>query len=259
MDQKKVIALEERIPRLKNERKQRSNRRLIFYLSFFFILLAAVVYFQSPLSYIKMVEVVGNSYISEELIIDRSQIDGETSYWGINYKNIENDIKSLTEIKDVIVTRKFPNTILIEVKEYSRVAYLVINGHYYPILETGEILEAMPSNYFPNDAPFLMDWNTDNELAEMAAELSKLPESIINRISEIYYTPVEADPLRITLFMNDGFKVSSSIRHFSNRIQPYPTIVKELDPNVRGIIHMKMNPYFEQFGIEEEHEIESEG
>jgi cell division protein FtsQ len=67
---------------------------------------------------------------------------------------------------------------------------------------------------FPIDAPLLIGWSTDQELAEMAAELSNLPESLIHRISEIYFTPVLEDPLRITLYMNDGFEVSSTIRHF---------------------------------------------
>ncbi|UTR15185.1 Miff domain-containing protein [Salipaludibacillus sp. LMS25] len=36
MKEKKVIKIEERIPKLKERRKQRSNRRLIMYVSVFF-------------------------------------------------------------------------------------------------------------------------------------------------------------------------------------------------------------------------------
>ena len=259
MDQKKIVTLEDRIPKLKNERKQRANRRLIFYLSFFFVLLLTVIYFQSPLSNVQVIEIQGNHYISDDQIIKLSELKDGTSFWGINSNKIIEEIGAFTEISEVSVKRKFPHTVQINVNEYSRVAYLAVDNNFFPILETGEILQELPINYFPSDAPLLMDWETNNELTEMAAELSNLPESIIHRISEIYYTPVEADPLRITLYMNDGFKVSSTIRHFSKRIIDYPAIVKELDPEKRGIIHMKMNPYFEQFVNEEEETIESEG
>ncbi|RXI98100.1 cell division protein FtsQ [Anaerobacillus alkaliphilus] len=261
MDQQKVITLEDRIPKLRIQRKQRANRRLIFYLSFFFLLLLTVIYFQSPLSDVKEIVIDGNRYVSDEAIINVSRLEERTSYWGLNKQLIEDEVSSIIEISDVKVQRIFPNTVKITVKEYTRVAYLVAEGKYYPILESGKILDKEEfSQRFPTDAPLLIGWKTDDELAEMAAELSYLPESLIHRISEIYFTPVQEDPLRITLYMNDGFQVSSTIRHFSQRIGDYPAIVKELDPNIKGIIHMKMNPYFEQFlDNEEEEESESEG
>lgn len=255
-----MIALEDRIPKLKFQRKQRSNRRLIFYLSFFFLLLLTVIYFQSSLSDVRKVKIEGNLYVSDEKIITISGLNKRTSFWGVNKQLIEEELTSLVEISEVNIERLFPNTIKINVKEFTRVAYLVVDGKYYPILESGKILKETPSkNRFPTDAPLLMGWSTDQELAEMAAELSNLPKSLIQRISEIYFTPVADDPLRITLYMNDGFQVSSTIRHFSQKIGAYPAIVKELDPEVKGIIHMKMNPYFEQFDNEEEQEVESEG
>ncbi|MCD8500622.1 MAG: hypothetical protein LRY71_01750 [Bacillaceae bacterium] len=36
MDKQKIVSLEDRIPKLKQQRKQRANRRLIIYLSTFF-------------------------------------------------------------------------------------------------------------------------------------------------------------------------------------------------------------------------------
>lgn len=259
MDQKNVITLEDRIPKLKNERKQKANRSIIVYLSVFFFLLLSVIYFQSSLSDVKVIKIEGNRYLSDEEIVTVSRLSEETSFWGVNKQKIEADIVSLTQISDASVSREFPYTVIVEVQEYTRVAYLVADGKFSPILESGKILSADTLVGFPTDAPLLMGWSNGSELAEMAAELSNLPESLIHRISEIHFTPEELDPLRITLYMNDGFKVSSTIRHFSKRIAPYSAIVSELDPNIKGIIHMKMNPYFELFDPEEEQEIESEG
>jgi cell division protein FtsQ len=259
MNQKKVINLETRIPKLENERKQRVNRRLIVYLSFFFFLLLTVIYLQSSLSNVKVVKIEGNRYLSDEEIIAASNISDTTSFWGINKQKIEAKFISFLEVDHVSVSRQFPHTVLIQVHEFTRVAYLVTDGKFFPVLDSGMILDEDPLMDFPSDAPLLIDFSTGSELVEMAAELSRLPESLIQRISEIYFTPEEMDPSRITLYMNDGFKVSSTVRYFSKRLAPYSAIVSELDPNVKGIIHMKINPYFELFDPEEEQEIESEG
>jgi cell division protein FtsQ len=139
MDHKKVIPLEDRIPKLRIQRKQRSNRRLVFYLSFFFLLLLTVVYFQSPLSDVKNIQIEGNRYVSEEKIVTVSGLNERTSFWGVNKQLIREKLTSLQEISEVTVERVFPNTLQVKIKEFSRVAYLEVEGKYYPILESGNI------------------------------------------------------------------------------------------------------------------------
>lgn len=69
MDKKKVVALENRLPQLKKERKQRANRRFAFYASLFFLLILIVVYFQSPLSRVHSISVSGEQIVSEDQVI----------------------------------------------------------------------------------------------------------------------------------------------------------------------------------------------
>lgn len=259
MDQQKIVSLEDRIPKLKLQRKQRANRRLIMYLSLFFFLLLIVIYFQSSFSDIRNVVVTGNRYVLEEQIILQVGLHERTGFWSINKDEMISNLTSLDEVKEVSITKSFPNTIEIHIEEYMRVAYLVNEGLYFPILESGKVLEQIEIGSIPADAPLLVNWSADQILEEMAAELTKVSESIKQRISEIYHTPIESDPLRITLYMNDGNEVSSTVRQFSNKISSYPAIVKQLDSNKRGIIHMKMNPYFELFDYEEASDSESEG
>ncbi|WP_096199263.1 cell division protein FtsQ/DivIB [Bacillus sp. FJAT-45350] len=254
----KVVTIHDRIPKLKEQRRQRANRRLIFFLSFFFLLILFVIYFQSPLSQIKNIEVNGNYHIDDKQIIKRSSIQEGTSIWNLDTTMIEERISTIDEVNRVEVQRKLPTTIIIEVEEHPRVAYLFNDGKYYPILATGRFLPELPLHQFPSDAPILKNWEQGDVVEELATELMKLPESLKNRISEIYHTPTESDEMRVTLFMNDGYEVHSTIRNFSERLAPYPSIVRELDPTVKGIVHMRMNPYFEQYEIEEDEEIEGE-
>ncbi|WP_078554840.1 cell division protein FtsQ/DivIB [Bacillus alkalicellulosilyticus] len=252
MKDEKVITIEDRIPKLKEQRKQRANRRLVFFLSFFFFLILLVIYFQSPLSHIKTIEIKGNHHVSSAEIEEASNIMIGTSIWNMDNDDSIESILAIEEIADAEITRSLPTTVVITVSEHKRVAYLHDNGKYFPIIETGKFLTELPDDQFPADAPILKNWEQGAVVEELANELNKVPESLVNRISEIYYSPNETDPLRITLYMNDGFEVHTTVRNFSERIAPYASIIKEINPDSKGIIHMRMTPYFENYETEEE-------
>ena len=70
MQKGKVLSLEDRIPKIKEHRRRKANRRLILLLSLFFLLIVCVVYFQSPFSQIKRIDVLGNETITEEEVVE---------------------------------------------------------------------------------------------------------------------------------------------------------------------------------------------
>jgi cell division protein FtsQ len=259
MSKEKVVTINERIPSLKEQRKQRANRRLLFFLSFFFLLLLLMMYFQSPLSHVRNVLVEANYFVADENIIKLSKIDNGTSMWNLDKEEIRQRLLSHKEIADVTVNRQFPSTVRLIVHEYARIGYLYQDDKYFPILETGQYLEELPRHEFPSDAPLLIGFSQGEALAELSAELQKVPNQLIERISEIFYRPTESESLSIVLFMTDGIEVHTSIRDFSGNLAAYPSIVEELEPNKKGILHMRMSPYFEEFETEEETNSESEG
>ena len=55
MNNSKVIKLQDRVPKLKNQKKKTKNvnHRLILYISILFLLVLFLIYFRSPLSNIK--------------------------------------------------------------------------------------------------------------------------------------------------------------------------------------------------------------
>ena len=74
----------------------------------------------------------------------------------------------------------------------------------------------------------------------------------LNSISEIHYTPKKTDHYHISLFMNDGFEVSATLRSFSEKMAHYPSIISQLDPNKKGIIDLEVGSYFKAFEPEAE-------
>src|SRR5690625_6591825 len=93
MEKEKIVSIEERIPKLKEARKKKANRRLLFYLAIFFVLISIIVYLQSPFSHIKEIVVHDNVVLSEEDIIEVSEIALNTNIWMLN-KNSAKDRKS---------------------------------------------------------------------------------------------------------------------------------------------------------------------
>ncbi|WP_458413982.1 cell division protein FtsQ/DivIB [Schinkia sp. CFF1] len=253
----KVIGIEDRIPKLKQQRKQKANRRFVFYISLFFVLVVFILYFQSPLSKLQIITVSGNVHVTRDTIIKESDLKKGTSFWKINPEEVAKKIKEHNEVSNVKVVRQFPNEVTIHVREFTRVAYLVEGNSFYPILETGEILEKDKLENIPADAPILFNWTQSEELQELAAELRLVPTSILNRISEIHLTPEDSDPLHITIFMNDGHEVSATIRGFSEKIKNYPMIIEQLGKENQGVIHLEVGTYFRAYKKTGEEEIES--
>jgi len=253
-----VIEIEDRIPKLKEQRRQKANRRFVLYISLFFVLVLLILYFQSPLSKIQTINVSGNVHVPTKEIIENTGLEKGTSFWKVNLEKIAKNIMEHEEIANVTVVRQFPNIIKIHVSENSRVAYLIEGTYYYPILETGKILEKDKLENIPADAPLLINWTQSEELQEMAAELRLVPSSILNRISEIHLTPEDSDPLHISLFMNDGHEVSATIRDFSKKIKNYPMIVEQLTEEQFGVIHLEVGSYFKAYKKFGDEEVESE-
>lgn len=250
MPKKKIVSIEDRIPKLKQARKKKANRRLIFYLSIFFFLIAIIVYLQSPLSHVKTVTVTGNSFVSDEYVIETSDITDKTNIWTINKSKIKDTLRKNPTVKSVEIDKDFPRTVTINLTEYDRVGYVRDDDVYYPILENGQVLTTLKQKSINGDAPLLMDFSDKSYLHKMTSELNNLPDSILNSISEIHWKPTDDNKNKILLYMNDGYLVDGTIRNFSEKMQVYPSIVAQLNPNSKGIVHIGVGAYFESFDTE---------
>lgn len=261
MKQGNIVSIEDRIPKLKQQRRKKANKRLTILLILFFTMIALVVYFQSPLSHVKRVVVKGNVSYSEEELIGISGITKETNIWRVDETTIKERLESLPEIKNAAITLKFPNSIELNMMEYRQIAFLVQEKNYYPVLENGTLLkEKRALEGFTANAPLLFSFEEGEILDEMILSLQALPENVLNSISEIHYEPVKTDTYRIALFMNDGFEVNASLRTFAEKMAHYPSIVSQLDPKIKGVIDLEVGSYFKAYKVEgaEENEDENE-
>lgn len=259
--EKKVVSLEDRIPKLQQQRKQKTNRRIISFLSVFFLLILLVIYFQSSLSKVASISVEGNETVDSKKVIEMSGISSTTGFWNINSDKVKTAVEKHLQIKSVTVKKKFPNHIVLLVEENKSIAYLEKDGAYLPILENGQVLKDRKVTA-PADAPVLIDWQSEEQIKEMISELKLISPSIFNSISEIHHIPDKTDPWLVRLYMNDGYEVIASVRTFSEKMETYPAIVSQLDDESIGVIHLEVGTYFESYepltNEEEENESQNE-
>ena len=247
MENGKIVSIEDRIPKLKELRKKKANRRLIVLLSFFFLLVAAIVYFLSPLSHISVITVEGNRYLQAGQIKKTSLLTNDSSIWNVNKEEVSGRIEQLPEVKSAKVALQFPNRVEITVKEHTRIGYLVSGGSFRPIMENGRILDKLKKGTVPAHAPVLHGFKEGNTLQLLTDELDQLPEAILNSVSEIHASPTKTDPFHVVLYMNDGYEVSATSRTLADKLVHYPSIVAQLDPNVKGVIDLEVGSYFKAY------------
>ncbi|WP_100330828.1 cell division protein FtsQ/DivIB [Bacillus xiapuensis] len=255
MEKRNIISIEERIPKLKQMRKRKTNRRLAFVISMFFLLVMMIIYFQSPFSRVQHIKVAGNQLTSDEEIIQRSGMKKGISVWKVNKEQAEAKLERDAKIQQAKVSFSFPNKYQIQVKEQNKLAYLSKGKRFHPVLANGAVLRT-PATGTLEELPILYEFKNGRELDLMMRSLQELPREIVNAISEIYYAPKKTDHQRIQLFMNDGYEVSATLATFSEKMKYYPSIVSQLDPRVKGVIHIEVGSYFKPYGSEKADEQE---
>jgi cell division protein FtsQ len=237
----------ERVPALTTKpKKRRVNRFLLFLGWIFFIGLSALLFLRSPLSKIDEINVTGNSTLTTAEVISASGLAKGNSFFTINADQVVQAISSLPEVKNAVLTRKFPGKVNIQIAENRRIAYLVdANNKIIPVLENGIQLENRTWNDRFIDKPIIRNWKDTSLLPKLTEEMTKLSPIVLNTISEIGPAGGD-DPLRLVLYMKDGFEVQTSIRHFAQNMEWYPSFVANLkhEGNTEGIIMMLDGKWF---------------
>ncbi|WP_028398919.1 cell division protein FtsQ/DivIB [Ectobacillus panaciterrae] len=241
----KIIQLEDRVPKLKKAKRKKSNRRLILYVSILFLLVLFLIYFRSPLSNIADISVQGNHYMSKKEVLKVSGITYETSYFRVIPEQAQEKLEKQNEVKKATVKKLFPNKIMITIEEYKTTGYINKEEKLYPLLENGKILPALPSNALPIAAPLLLQFEKEDAIRELSAELTKLSPGIFRSISEIHFDPKPSDPLHFIMYMNEGYKVSATVQDFAKKMDAYPLIIKQIKQGSQAIIHLEVGAYIE--------------
>lgn len=202
------------------------------------------IYFISPLSKPKEIYVYGNRQVELETIQEQAGIKKGKSIWGILS---EHDMirKRLTvrnpKIKDVSVTLSGLNTIQLMILENPAIGYYVEDGQYKELLADAQSIsveELTNKENFPELVNF-----TEESRTQLANQLAKTSPSVISSIRQIQYVDPEQKPLKLHLKMNDGMKVIGTLKDIGEKLNYYPSILKQL-PKKSGTIDMEVGIFY---------------
>ncbi|MGX7395373.1 cell division protein FtsQ/DivIB [Carnobacterium mobile] len=247
----KDYSLEDKLPKLKEKRRKKMYRRLVSLLFLFSFAILIVVYFITPLSKVDQVSVSGTKEVTDQAVIDASQIRSGDSLWETFFSRnkIETTVKKqLPQVKSMKLKFNSINSYELVVSEYKTVAYLEKGDEYYNILSNGKIVNESRKISIGNP-PIFVNFKEGKALNKMLEQYQVLNENIHNSISEIEYTPSKTDDYLITLYMNDGNQVVASILSFAEKMVYYPDIVEKIGEE-KGVINIEVGIYFMPFESE---------
>lgn len=245
-----MAVYEERIPQVKQQRPgKRGNRKLVFLLVLFFLTVLIIVFIRSPYSKVQEIQVFGNDIYPPEQIIKQSGLTKDMQFLNVWENSVQNSLKPLEGIKEVTVTRSFPGVIQLHVTEQKRVAFWNSqDGSRFPLLENGFVLRQVDFAKRVVDRPLISSWPSPELLPNLAKSLAKLSPSVLAEISDITLTPTVYDKQRVTLFMRDGNEVRSVVYKLDKMLNWYPSIVKELPKDSKGVLSLFEQPWFVPYG-----------
>ncbi|WP_051912490.1 cell division protein FtsQ/DivIB [Carnobacterium funditum] len=245
---KRNHSLEDKLPKLKEKRRKKMQQRLILLLLLFSFAILVVVYFITPLSKIGKISVSGASEVTDQAVIDASQIKSGDSLWETFFLRKEKETlvkKQLSQVKSMDLKFDSVNSYELVITEYKTVAYLENNDAYYNILENGKIVNESRKVSIGNQ-PIFIHFKEGKVLNEMLDQYHLLKENIHNSVSEVEYTPSKTDPYLIKMYMNDGNQVIASITSFARKMAYYPDIVRKIGKE-KGTINIEVGIYFLPF------------
>ena len=211
------------------------------------IFLASMIwglYFISPLSKPKEIYVYGNRQVAVETIQEQAGIKKGKSIWGIlsEHDLIRKKLMNQNpKIKDASVTLSGLNTIQITILENPAIGYYMEEGRYKELLADGKIIiKDEPTN--KEGFPELVNF-TDESRNSLASQLEKTNPSIIAMILQIQYVDPVKSPLKIQIRMKDGIKVIGTLKDIGEKLNYYPSILKQL-PKKSGTIDMEVGIFY---------------
>lgn len=246
LNMEKVIDIEDRIPTLKKRRKKRTNRKFIFLILLFFLVLSVLLYFQSPYSDIKTIEVKGAHLVKENYYVEASNLAKGQSLWGFKVKDLQQALMEDDWVQNVEVKRNWLQKVTIKVTELKKVAYLAEAGTYYPLLENGKRFD-QADDTIPIDAPVFIGLTDEKKIHKLVKQLTLLKPEVLALISQINSYESDTNPNAIRLFMNDGYEVRAIIPTLVEKLNYYPSMVAQISNLEKGVIDLEVGSSFKPY------------
>jgi len=179
-EEKKVVD----IKRIRRKRKKDWKKKLLVFLLLSFSIFILLF---SPLFNISNIEVIGNSKVTPESVINSTGLYIGQNIFRINKITIKEKILLIPYIESVKIQRKLPNKIYIEIKEKEPIATIEFMGSNIFIDENEYILESTLINGEESNIPNITGFNLNTIVVGDKIKLDNIEylQKIIKVLHEI--------------------------------------------------------------------------
>lgn len=195
------------------------------------VLLILAVYFISPYSKLKNIEVTGNKQLSKTEVLEASSIQKE-DYTLTTYLSQKAHAKNIKQsnlwVEKAEIMYRFPITFKIKVTEYKVVAYDYSGEQYFPVLSSGEeIANPVTKSQLPKSY-IRLDFSDKAMLKKFVRQLAGISDTIKSEIQTVQHTPSKATEDLLTLMMTDGNKIIVPLSEVAKKLPYYEKIKPQL-------------------------------
>ncbi len=224
------------------KKKPKKKIKLRYDRIFIFLILLCIVYLIGNYLYqlpIRNIFISGNTYLSDQEIIDLAEIQNYPSILGLSSVKVEKKLKDNIYIQKVKTKKKNLSQIYIEVTENNPLFYYKSTNRTLfqdKREEDGIFASTVLINYVP-----------DKTYQKLIEKISEIEPMILKRISILMYDPNNVDDERFLLTMADGNYVYLTLDKFDS-INNYLDIMKNIiktNGNQKGILYLDSGEYFE--------------
>lgn len=196
--------------RLKLAKKKKAKKRLYVSLAVFVVVVGGFIFSISSFFTIDNIEVKGNAYFSAEEIINMSHaVPGKNLIYKPQKSTITGYLKENPYIDKVKVTRSFPSTLVITVKERAQVGALKFDDEFLIIDNNGVLLRKTKTTPKLTEVKGIVVKKI--KLGEkIAVEDDELLEQTLNILTamnrkDVYFVKLDMTEMYIKAYIYDSF------------------------------------------------------
>lgn len=242
------------VPALKEPRTNKKGSRKVAGILFLLVLiLLCVLFFRSSLSKISEIHFEGNTYLTDEELLQISGLKTGAPFFGTSASNIEAKLTEAKSIEKVVVDKSFPGKVNVTIQEYPVVAYsLNGEGGIVGLLANGTSM-SIKNGAAPIGKPILTGWAADDpNLSKLCAVLSKIPDSLTQEISEITPSSTLSYPDRVKMYTRSHFIIITSISVLPSKAEYMNLIMDSQEPGTLTLLEADTYVPFEPVESDDE-------